>query len=59
MPGALTILGVLLLWWWLQGADSPADARHRRCILQADPVHLRLPASLGQNGHFLCRESGW
>lgn len=57
-PWALTVLGMLLLWWGLQGADAPADAGHGGCILQADPLCLCLMAGGGQDSHFLCRERG-
>lgn len=56
-PWALTVLEMLLLWWGLQGADAPGDARHRGCVLQADPLCLCLMAGGGQDSHFLCRES--
>lgn len=58
LPGALTVLGVLLLWRGLQGADAPADAGHGQCILQAEPLCLCLMAGGGQDSHFLCRERG-
>lgn len=57
-PRALTVLRVLLFGWGLQGADAPADARHRGGILQADPPHLRLLAGVRQHGHFLSEEKG-
>lgn len=57
-PWALTVLGVLLLWWGLQGADAPGDARYGGCVLQADPLCLCLMAGGRQNSHFLCRERG-
>lgn len=52
-PLALTVLGVFLLQRGPQGANAPADAGHRGRILKADPLHLRLLASAGQDGHFL------